>query len=230
MSWRGRVDTGQQGQKCLIGIYLIAEWPCACLGQINKKPQLCEGKESAVKLALGSLHLIIWKHKSGLEISELDSSVTRYNYNKQTLKENLRCSIISREKINHLCKLIQCTSGIRFICLLCLGSRDGFGAGEWIRGCKSPSCLKGKGGNAPGYGGKEGDWGQWDFFPQFSLGSIIFIFIFFWQIEVVKVNRNRNPGCQAWLVCRGLWLAASPSLFDPFLFRVFTGLLFGAVL
>lgn len=136
-------------------ISLIAEWPCASLGQINKKPQLCEGKESAVKLALGSLHLIIWKHKSGLEISELDSSVTRCNYNKQTLKENLRCSIISREKINHLCKLIQCTSGIRFICLFCLGSRDEFGAGEWIRGCKSPSCLKGKGGNASGYGGKE---------------------------------------------------------------------------
>lgn len=48
-------------------------------------------------MASDPLHLIIWKQKSELEISDLDFSVTRYNYNKLTLKENLRCSIISRE-------------------------------------------------------------------------------------------------------------------------------------
>lgn len=97
-------------------------------------------------MALDPLHLIIWEQTSRLvEVSDLDSIVTRYNYNKQTLNENLRCSIIQGKeeplyilgKINHLCKLIQCTSGIRFICLLYLGSRDGFGVGKGIRAWKA---------------------------------------------------------------------------------------------
>lgn len=85
-------------------------------------------------MALGPLHLIIWRSKSGLEPCDLDSC-------------------------NYCWFLI-------------------------VDSCDLDSC-------------------------NYFFGLLIFIFIFFWQIEAVKINRSRNPDCQAWLVCRGLWLAVS---------------------
>lgn len=132
------------------------------------------------------------------------------------------------DKIYHFCKLIQYTSGIRIVSFdweVEMGLELGR---EEIRGWKGieRKCSQVLGRRRPKRKDTEDS--------EIPLHNLVLDRSYLSSSFFVKWKQwkktNRILDCQAWLVYRGLRLAANPQLFDPFLFKVLTGCVIGTVL